>query len=66
MYSTNLTKISLDEFQNILTTIDLLPSRKILLNGLSDLVESLKQKGIENLAATAKIAEKQERIPPTC
>ena len=55
MYSTNLEKISLDEFQQILTTIELLPSRKVLLNGLSELIENLKQMRIDNLAATQKL-----------
>lgn len=63
MYSTNLEKISLDEFQTILNTVELLPSRKILLNGLSDLVANLKQKDVTNLAALQKLLKKKKRYP---
>lgn len=60
MYSTNLAKISLDEFQNILTTIELLPSRKLLLNGLPTLIGILKQKEITNLGALRKLLKNKK------
>ncbi|MGD8404516.1 MAG: DUF4332 domain-containing protein [Anaerolineales bacterium] len=63
MYSTNLERISLDEFQEILTSIDLLPSRKILLEGLSTLIEKLKQKGIGHLEALQKLLKNKKRYP---
>jgi Trp operon repressor len=63
MYSTNLERISLDEFQEILSTVELLPSRKFLLNGLSNLVETLKQKGIEHVAALQKLLKNKKLYP---
>ncbi len=63
MYSTSLEKISLDEFQQLLTTIDLLPSRKVLLNGLSDLVANLKRKGIDNLEDLHKLLKNKKGYP---
>jgi predicted flap endonuclease-1-like 5' DNA nuclease len=61
MYSTNLEKISLDECQEILLSIELLPSRKILLEGLSTLIKKLKQKGIHNLAELQKLLKNKKR-----
>jgi predicted flap endonuclease-1-like 5' DNA nuclease len=63
MYSTDLERISLDEFQEILLSIELLPSRKILLVGLSTLIEKLKQKGADNLAALQKLLKNKKRYP---
>jgi hypothetical protein len=63
MYSTNLERISLDEFQEILSTVELLPSRKFLLNGLSNLIEKLKQKGIVHAAALQKLLKNKKRYP---
>ena len=63
MYSTELERISLDEFQEILLSIELLPSRKILLEGLSTLIERLKQKGINHLAALQKLLKNKKRYP---
>jgi predicted flap endonuclease-1-like 5' DNA nuclease len=63
MHSTNLEKISLDEFQEILLSIELLPSRKILLEGLSTLIERLKQKGIDHLEALQKLLKNKKAYP---
>jgi hypothetical protein len=63
MYSTNLERISLDEFEEILLSIELLPSRKILLNGLSTLIEGFKQKGIDHLAALQKLLKNKKSYP---
>ena len=61
MYSTNLEKITLDEFQEILLSIELLPSRKILLDDLSTLIEKLKQKEIDHLGALQKLLKNKKR-----
>jgi hypothetical protein len=63
MYSTDLEKISLEEFQEILSTIELLPGRKILLSGHSSLVESLKRKGIYHLGALQNLLKNKKRYP---
>jgi len=49
MYSTDLTTISLDAFEQTILTIDLLPSRKVLAEGISDVVPELKRMGIDTL-----------------
>ena len=63
MYSTNLEQISLDEFQEILLSIELLPSRKILLDNISTFIEKLKQRGIGHLAALQKLLNNKKRYP---
>jgi hypothetical protein len=49
MYSTDLTTISLEAFEQTILTIDLLPSRKVLAQGISDVVPELKSMGINTL-----------------
>ena len=49
MYSTDLTSISLDAFEQTILTIDLLPSRKMLAEGISDVVPELEVMGINTL-----------------
>jgi len=49
MYSTDLTAISLDAFEQTILTIDLLPSRKMLAERISDVVQELKRTGFNNL-----------------
>lgn len=49
MYSTDLTSVSLDAFEETILTVDLLPSRKLLADGISDLVPELKLFGIDTL-----------------
>lgn len=63
MYSTDLERISLDEFQEILSSIELLPGRKILLDGLSTFIEKLKQKGITHLGALQKLLKNKSGYP---
>jgi hypothetical protein len=63
MYITNLAQISLEDFQEIISTIELLPSRKILLNNLSGFIENLKQKGINDLAALQKLLRNKKGYP---
>ncbi|MGB5381730.1 MAG: hypothetical protein WBO25_12120, partial [Acidimicrobiia bacterium] len=49
MYSTDLTAISLDAFEETILTIDLLPSRRMLAGRITDVVPQLKRMGINNL-----------------
>jgi hypothetical protein len=49
MYSTDLTFVSLDTFEETILTVDLLPSRKLLAVGISDLVPELKRLGVYTL-----------------
>lgn len=49
MYSTDLTSISLDAFEETILTIDLLPSRMMLAEEITDVVPELKRMGIDNL-----------------
>ena len=60
-YSIDLDQISLDEFKTILTTIDLLPGRRILLDNLSEVVERLKEDGIGHLAVLQKTLKNKHR-----
>jgi predicted flap endonuclease-1-like 5' DNA nuclease len=63
MYSIDLTQIPLDEFAEILTTADLLPSRRILLDNLADFIQRLKQKEIDHLAALRDLLRNKKRYP---
>jgi hypothetical protein len=49
MYSTDLTSINLDTFEETILTIDLLPSRKVLAERISDVVPEFKRMGLDNL-----------------
>jgi hypothetical protein len=49
MYSTDLTAISLDAFEETILTIDLLPSRRMLAGRITGVVPQLKRMGINNL-----------------
>jgi hypothetical protein len=49
MYSTDLTSINLDTFEETILTIDLLPSRKVLAEGISDVVPEFKRLDLNNL-----------------
>jgi len=61
MYSIDLTKITLDEFQEILTSIDLLPSRRVLLENLPKVIAALQENGISQLESLRKwLANKQK------
>jgi hypothetical protein len=63
LYSIDLEQFSLDEFSYILTTMDLLPGRRILLNNLPDLVERVKHGGINHLAALQKVLKNKKQYP---
>lgn len=49
MYSIDLTTISLGAFRETILTVDLLPSRRMLADGIIDLVPKLRRMGVENL-----------------
>jgi len=55
MYSTDLTKIKLDEFVKHLRSIQLLPSQKVLLNDIDLNFKKLAEMGMSNLAEIHKL-----------
>jgi hypothetical protein len=55
MYSINLETISLDEFAEITSTKYLVPGRRVLLDHLSSIIEHLKARDINHLAALKKL-----------
>lgn len=63
MYSIDLTRITLDEFREMLTSVDLLPGRKILLNNLPEIIESLKQRQVFQLEALRKLLQNKKSYP---
>jgi hypothetical protein len=62
-YTINLAQISLDEFEEILTTTALLPGRRILLSGLPEIVDCIQQSGITHLAALQRALKDKKRYP---
>lgn len=54
MYSIDLSKISLDDFKNIILSIDLLPGRRVLLENLPRVIEHLQGQEILDLEALRK------------
>jgi hypothetical protein len=63
MYSINLEKITLDEFKEILSSIDLLPGRRILLENLPEIIGGLKQRQILHLEALRKLLQNKKHYP---
>lgn len=63
MYSTNLAKISLDEFEKILFNAQLLPTQKVILNNLSQNVEKLKYVGITDLQQLQSYLKNKKNYP---
>jgi hypothetical protein len=63
MYSIDLKQISLNEFKEMLTSVDLLPGRRILLDELSQVVERFKGSGLGNLAALQKMLNDKKQYP---
>ena len=61
MYSTDLSSISLNTFERTILTIDLLPSRKVLAAGISDVVRGLHHIGIETLEDLRVLLRDKER-----
>jgi hypothetical protein len=62
-YSIDLAQISLDDFQAMLTSVDLLPGRRILLDGLDAFIARVQQDGISHLASLQKALKDKKRYP---
>jgi hypothetical protein len=63
MYTTNLTKISIEEFEKTLQNIHLLPSQKVILNNLALNMQRLKNKGLTNLQDLQCFLKKKTDYP---
>jgi hypothetical protein len=63
MYSINLSKFTLDEFAEILRSIDLLPGRRVLLDNLQETVSALKRTGIKTLSELQSLLKKKSEYP---
>lgn len=63
MYSIDLNKISLNEFHEILASIDLLPGRRMLLEYLPEIIANLNQKGVFHLEALRKLLQNKKDYP---
>ncbi len=61
MYTIDLNKFSLDEFYSLVTEIELLPSRKILLQSIDEVMRILKEKGISTLAELIDLLKNKEK-----
>ena len=59
MYSIDLRKISLDQFSELITGIELLPGRRGLLDNLDQIFEKIKLHGIKNLSDLQKLLKKK-------
>ena len=55
MYSVDLSKITVKEFIRLLKSIDLLPGRRILLNGLDDIAQLFEENGVKRLSEIQKL-----------
>jgi hypothetical protein len=62
-YSIDLAQISLDDFQALLTSVDLLPGRRLLLNDLAAFIARVQQNGIRHLAALQKALKDKKHYP---
>lgn len=63
MYSTDLTSISLDTFEQTILSVELLPSRKLLADGISALVRELKKMRIDTLEDLRRLLRDKRRYP---
>ena len=64
MFSIDLQKITVDEFSQILKSIDLLPGRRILLDNLDQLIFQLKKNGINNLLELQSLLKNKSKYSP--
>jgi len=60
MYSLDLVRFSLDEFENTLRAVDLLPGRRKLLDGLDATIAALKAADIHNLSELQSLLRKKK------
>lgn len=63
MYSADLSKITLEEFENILLSAQILPSQKIILYDLSLNMQKLRDRGLANLLDVQTILKKKADYP---
>lgn len=63
MYSIDLARISLDEFEAMLLNTDLTPGRRILLTDLSGVMARLKQAGVVEMAGLQKLLKNKKQYP---
>jgi len=63
MYSTDLSRISIDEWEQILNNARLLPSQRSILDNLSQNMQILRDLGIEDLDALQKFLKKKANYP---
>ncbi len=63
MYSVNLAGITVEEFEKIMLTTQLLPSQKLILEGISHNTRKLKDKGLTNLQEVHDLLGKKQNYP---
>jgi predicted flap endonuclease-1-like 5' DNA nuclease len=63
MYSADLTSIDLDTFEETILTVELLPSRRLLVEGISDVVPKLEKTGITHLEDLRLLLRDKKRYP---
>ena len=60
MYSINLVKTTIDEFEKTLLTMHILPSQRVILKELSTNMQKLKNKGFSNLQELQNLLKKKK------
>ena len=60
MYSVDFTRLTLDDFEELLRTVELLPGRRRLLNNLDEIFSAIKETGIKNLSELQKCLKKKK------
>jgi len=63
LYSIDFNTFSLSDFISLLKSIDLLPGRKILLNGIDSIAKNLNKIGVTDLAQLQKLLKKKADYP---
>ena len=63
MYSINLKEISMETFAETISTVEMLPSRRILPEHISDLTGRLKDRGVTDLAGLQRLLKRKEDYP---
>ncbi|MDW7733193.1 MAG: DUF4332 domain-containing protein [Methanolobus sp.] len=63
MYSADLSKITLEDFENMMLSAQLLPSQRIILDDLSLNMQKLRNHGLKNLLEVQKLLKKKDRYP---
>lgn len=63
MYSTDLTTISLETFEEDILSVDLIPSRRVLADRISDVVPALADRGVEDLEGLRRLLREKHGYP---